>query len=233
MTLEGIFRRRRLPHWDVADATFFVTACLAESIPTKGLLDLRKYREDLSTKTRPADLSESEWESHKHKLVFARFDDWLDFRLAARYLNNSEVAECVRNCLYHFAGKRYDLIAFVVMPNHFHWVFRPRPEWCDSIADPNDRRTPRERIMHSVKSYTASKCNHILQRRGIFWQDESYDHCVRDDDELERIVTYVENNPVKAQLVSRPELWLFSSAYDRLQGNVPVGEPLMCPKSTE
>src|SRR5207247_9218850 len=64
-----------------------------------------------------------------------------------------------------------------------------------------DARSPLASIMHSLKSYTASKINAILKRSGQFWQHESYDHWVRDDDELARIVEYIAWNPVKAKLV--------------------------------
>jgi len=52
-----------------------------------------------------------------------------------------------------------------------------------------------------------------------FWQAESYDHWVRDADEVERIIHYVENNPVKAGLINCPENWLYSSAYLRIRGD--------------
>jgi hypothetical protein len=45
-------------------------------------------------------------------------------------------------------------------------------------------------------------------------------------DELERIILYIENNPVKAGLVSAPELWPFSSAHDRKLLGLAFGEPL-------
>jgi hypothetical protein len=45
--LDGLFRRRRLPHWDVDDGTYFVTACLHGSIPAQGLVELYRYREEL------------------------------------------------------------------------------------------------------------------------------------------------------------------------------------------
>jgi putative transposase len=67
--------------------------------------------------------------------------------------------------------------------------------------------------MQSIKGFTARECNRLLAQAGMFWQQESYDHVVRDDDELERIIQYVLNNPVKAGLVERPELWRWSSAY--------------------
>ena len=37
------FRRRRLPHLDIDGATYFVTSCLANSIPAIGLRDLDEY----------------------------------------------------------------------------------------------------------------------------------------------------------------------------------------------
>jgi len=69
--------------------------------------------------------------------------------------------------------------------------------------------------MHSLKSYTAHEANSILNRTGAFWQTESYDHWVRDDEELERIVSYIRDNPVKAGLVKRPEDWFWCSCQDR------------------
>jgi len=69
------------------------------------------------------------------------------------------------------------------------------------------------RLLESLKGATAREANRVLGRTGErFWQAESYDHWVRDDREFERIVAYIENNPVKAGLVSRPEDYRWSSA---------------------
>ena len=54
----------------------------------------------------------------------------------------------------------------------------------------------------------------ILGRTGQpFWQDESYDRWVRGPSELEKIVRYIERNPVSAGLVDSIENWRWSSAY--------------------
>jgi hypothetical protein len=80
-----------------------------------------------------------------------------------------------------------------------------------------------------MKSFTAHECHRVLRRTGAFWQDESYDHCVRDEDELLRIIDYVEQNPVKAGLVKSAADFPFSSAYDRLLLQIPRGLPLPQP----
>jgi len=67
-----------------------------------------------------------------------------------------------------------------------------------------------------LKGYTAREANRILGRTGQhFWQEESFDHWSRDEDEFFRIIAYIENNPVKAGLVTRPEDWQWSSAAER------------------
>ena len=47
------FTRRRLPHWDKADAAFFVTTCLDGSIPAQGLIELHRYRAELDGRAKP------------------------------------------------------------------------------------------------------------------------------------------------------------------------------------
>ena len=81
--------------------------------------------------------------------------------------------------------------------------------------------------MQSLKGFSAARCNCQLGSHGTFWQQESYDHWVRDADELERIIRYIENNPVKAGLVIRPEDWLFSSARLRKEQGLPFGAPVL------
>ena len=93
----------------------------------------------------------------------------------------------------------YGLIAFVVMPNHVHIVIEPKAE------------VPR--ITKWIKDASAREANLILGRTGPFWQNESFDRWVRNDDELKRTVRYIEWNPVKAMLASEPHEWRFSSAF--------------------
>jgi REP-associated tyrosine transposase len=221
---EGVYRRRRLPHWDVEGGAYFVTTCLKGSIPAQGLVELDRYRDKLESQTKPADYSKEEWETRKHKLVFARFDSIIDAKPAVKHLENPKAAEIVRDAFYFFAGERYQLLAFVVMPSHFHWVFQPCPKWVDSLSDKGGKRTPRERIMKSICGYTAYRCNRLLGLIGAFWQHESYDHVVRDYEELLRIVRYIENNPVKAGLVASPQDWRWSSAADRPSRTVVPGQ---------
>jgi putative transposase len=72
-------------------------------------------------------------------------------------------------------------------------------------------------ITKAIKGFTAREANRVLGRTGQkFWQDESFDHAVRSEDEFYRIMRYIERNPVKAGLVESPEQWPWSSAARKL-----------------
>lgn len=205
------FSRRRLPHWDRADAAFFVTTCLEGSIPASGFLDIDRYRTSLDREPRPADLSDAEWRIMQWKKLFARLEKWLDTTPGCRHLERPELANEVVSALKYFHGVRYHLIAWVVMPSHFHWVFEPLTSWIESMDV--SKRSARERITHSVNRHTAQRCNELLSREGQFWQHESFDHWVRNDGEMARIIDYIHMNPVVARLVDSPEQYPFSSAF--------------------
>jgi len=86
------------------------------------------------------------------------------------------------------------------MPNHVHAVVTP---WEDHEL---------RKVLKSWKGFSGHEINRFLERSGQVWQKESFDHVVRSAEDHERFVIYVEQNPVVAGLVSRPEDWRFSSA---------------------
>ena len=116
------------------------------------------------------------------------------------YLRQPAIARIVVDSLHRGTHLgHYDRGAFVVMANHVHALLLPK-------VDPS-------RLLQSMKGFTAREANRILGRTGEpFWQAESYDHWVRDEREYPRIVAYIENNPVKAGLVQRPEDYYFWSS---------------------
>lgn len=115
-------------------------------------------------------------------------------------LQQESIAEIVQNALLFFHKERYYLYAWCIMPNHVHAVLTPYENQNVSA------------ILHSWKSFTASKINNVLNRSGKVWEKESFDHLIRNKDHLERFISYTENNPVKAKLCYTANEWMFSSA---------------------
>ena len=228
---EMVFRRRRLPHQDVEGHPIFITGCLDGSLSANGFSRIEKYREQLDTRPEPDEITLQQWEERKQKLLFAFVDNLLDHESAVRHLEDDAQAEIVQNAFLHFANERYKLLAFVVMPSHHHWLFLPDESWAIEAVrrsrDSSDRqKTPREIIVHSIQSYTATMCNRVRKSTGAYWQHETFDHWARDEAETLRIIDYIEQNPVKAGLVSSAADYLFSSARIRKQLGLAPGQSI-------
>ena len=87
------------------------------------------------------------------------------------------------------------------MPNHVHMLVTgtmAAARWLDAL-----------------KGFTGHAANRVLNRRGPFWLDESYDRLVRSREGFARIHRYIEMNPVTAGLVCSPEVFPWSSAATR------------------
>jgi len=208
--MQGLFRRRNLPHWDVPGGTYFLTFCLAGSLPASGLLAIGNRWRAAALRSPPHGVSVAAWQRTCAAHAFRETDRLLDVSPGACWLADPRIASVVEESLLYRDGRDYRLIAYVIMPSHCHIVFAT-----GDVTGLGGHDVSRERITQSLKRYTARECNRLLGRRGEFWQPESYDRVVRDDAELERIVLYVEQNPVKAGLCERPEDWSFSSASRR------------------
>lgn len=207
-----------LPHWYKPGHAHFITYRLANSIPVHLLHQWKEARLAQSKGSSPNSADSFANRDRAHKLFFKKYDDHLDRCSGVRWLERTDVAELVRENLYHHHGSLYQLLSWCVMPNHVHILIQPLEQTSGDLklADElPDGKSPLSRIMHSLKSYTANSANKFLNRTGSFWQSESYDHWVRDISELERIHQYIQLNPVKAGLCERPEQWRFSSSFDR------------------
>jgi REP element-mobilizing transposase RayT len=134
--------------------------------------------------------------------AFVAMDSLLDHAgTGPLHLQQPQIAALIIDALQHGQDRMryYQLHAYVVMANHVHLLLTPQVE----VA----------KITHSLKRFTARTANRILGLTGqTFWQDESYDRLVRDDREFDRIVRYIEDNPVKAGLATEPAGFPWSSA---------------------
>ncbi len=86
-------------------------------------------------------------------------------------------------------------LAFVVMPDHLHWLFVLQNN--HSLAD----------VMRSVKGFSGSKIQRIRREKGEIstsqplWQDSYYDHAVRKEEDLRQMARYIIANPLRANIV--------------------------------
>ena len=180
----GWHSRDYLPHFEGGEVAQFITFRLKDSLP-QSVLD--RWRQELEGPGIDAALRR-------------RVEAYLDQGYGHAFLKEPRVAALVEGALLHMDGERYRLASWVIMPNHVHLLATPVKDYTLS------------RIMHSLKSYTASEANKLLRRKGTFWQEEYFDRYIRDVNHYAKTVAYIENNPVKAGLCPSPADWPFGSA---------------------
>ncbi|WP_295445987.1 transposase [uncultured Thiodictyon sp.] len=102
----------------------------------------------------------------------------------------------------------FDIIAWVVMPDHVHAVWR--------LPDTDADYSTRWALIKANFSRTIPKAERIGEsrqgkgERGI-WQRRFWEHVIRDETDLQRHVDYTHYNPVKHGYVQRAVDWPFSS----------------------
>jgi hypothetical protein len=172
------FYRRNLPHIHSPGSTLFTTFRLADSIPGSVVSTYRNERilKERELKTNP-ELAEfyREW--------FLKFDAILDNAMSGpTWLAIPKIRSVVYDKLLKDDVSKYRLDAFSIMSNHAHAVFRPNLDE-RSLSETriagrpgfqSDQETLAE-IMQSIKGVTARDCNRLLNRRGQFWEYESFD----------------------------------------------------------
>jgi putative transposase len=98
-------------------------------------------------------------------------------------------------------GKKYSLEiwAYCLMSNHIHFVCVPEQE--DSLA----------RTFNALHMRYSQYFNQKKKLKGHLWQGRFYS-CILDEEHLYAAVRYVENNPVRAGIVRKPQRYKWSSA---------------------
>ena len=185
----GWYDRGYIPHFDGGELPQFLTFRLCDSMPQAVL---EKWRREF------ADQGEA------GKIAFRKnVEQYLDQGYGECWLRDERIAEMTENSLRFHHDNLYSLIAWVVMPNHLHFLATPMA------------KIELSEIAHSIKSYTAHKANKLLKRTGQFWQYEPFDRYIRNQKHYANVIEYIENNPVKAGLCDKPEDWRWSSAYQK------------------
>ena len=95
------------------------------------------------------------------------------------------------------------LLAYCLMPNHWHFVVRPDT---DEELSAFFRWLTHTHVMRWHAHYHTEGTGHLYQGRFKTFP-------IEDDDHLYAVLRYVERNPVRANLCERAEDWKFGSAW--------------------
>jgi REP element-mobilizing transposase RayT len=191
----GWHERGYLPHCDKPGLIQFVTFRLWDSMPSSR----RSEWEHLLKPPARSDAHGTGAQSIALREQRQKFEEYLDRGHGECFLRDPRVAALFEEAIRFHHGKQFQLLAWVMMPNHVHTLLLVGS-------------TPLSRIAQNWKSLMAVRANRLLRRTGRFWQPEFWDRFMRDEEQTRKAVRYIENNPVKAKLCRAPEDWPFSSA---------------------
>jgi putative transposase len=115
--------------------------------------------------------------THNRKSIFTNFH-------AGRVV----VREIMRQGNYGWT----DTLAFVVMPDHIHWLLSLSKD----ISLSN--------VVGIMKQHSARKINHLTGTKGLsVWQRGFHDHALRRDEDVIHVARYIVANPLRAGLVTK------------------------------
>jgi len=231
------FTRRRRPHYNPPDGTLFLTFRLAGSIPKPQVRHYRArlhyFQDQLRRVERLCGVQPSseliDWRNKIEKLNREWFIKTEDILHRAQYgpvwLSEPSVAEKVAENLRRLDDDAYRLDAYSIMSNHLHMVFKPllTAQELHTVFDleggtyGSTSHPSLSKIMFALKGRSARECNLILDRRGAFWEHESFDHKIRSG-KFDKTIRYVLNNPVKVGLVDDWQEWRWNYCREELIG---------------
>jgi REP element-mobilizing transposase RayT len=224
------YYKHLLPHFQQLGQAYFVTWILKDAIPPHALnrytekLEWLKAEIERMGKFKGAEVSNlrkiadkirdthatpnpeleallKEYYSLRKKYIKA-YDDLLALQECGLVnLTKPELLQVISEALLFWEGKKIENIAFCIMSNHIHWVFRLKE------ADENGKPVYLQDIMHSVKRHAANQINKLTGEKGALWQKESFDTTIRDMEHEYNAVRYSLNNPVVARLAKDWRGW--------------------------
>ena len=105
----------------------------------------------------------------------------------------------VVHAMRHFVDEhKAEHLAYVVMPDHFHWLF--------ALGEQMDLSD----LMRVLKGFSSKQVQRVRRQRGEavpkgqpLWQEGFHDHALRRDEDVRDVARYVVANPLRAGLVER------------------------------
>ena len=101
---------------------------------------------------------------------------------------------------------RFRLTNFCIMPNHIHLLIQPK------------EKTSLSCIMQWIKTQSAKWWNRINGAEDHMWGERFFSRVIKDMQEYDYVMNYIDQNPVVGGLVTEPAEWKASGAYYKAQG---------------
>ena len=142
---------------------------------------------------------------HRHLPHFER--PWAKYAITFSTRNRRTLSKKTRDVVLEsirrWDGRRYELFAACVMPDHVHLLIEPMVERQNESG--NSIFFSLSKILHSIKSFTANRINKIEKVNEPVWESESFDRMIRSESDLQEKFEYITRNPWDAGIAKPKE----------------------------
>lgn len=157
---------------------------------------------------------------HAHELTFSCYR-------GIRFLNNDQICQWLADAINHArVAYEFQLWAYVFMPNHVHLVIYPTKQEYDIAQIRKAIKSPvGKQAIAYLKTNAPEWLPRITRTRSgkserLFWQSGGgYDRNITEPKTLISMIDYIHANPVRKNLIERPQEWKWSSAASHNNGN--------------
>jgi len=130
---------------------------------------------------------------------------WAKYAITFATRNHRQLSEKARDIMLEsilrWKDSRYELYAACVMPDHVHLLIEPMIEHAGNSRSPIFFSL--SKILHSIKSFTATQINKIERTKDPVWETESFDRMIRSESDLREKYLYITRNPWDSGVVER------------------------------
>lgn len=147
--------------------------------------------------------------------------DWIDVftRPEYKYIITDSLNYCIKN-------KGLDVFAWVLMTNHLHLLVRAREGYVLTHILRDFKKFTSKKLSEKILEIGESRREWMLDRFHFLarktkraenykvWRDDNHPILMQNPDWIEQRINYIHQNPVRQEIVTRPEDYKFSSAVD-------------------
>ena len=141
--------------------------------------------------------------SHRNLPHFER--SWAKYAITFATRNRRQLSEKARDIvlesILRWKDRRYELYTACVMPDHVHVLIEPMIERDADSGNPIFFSL--SKILHSIKSFAASRINKIENQSDPVWETESFDRLIQSESDLHEKFHYITRNAWDAGIVDR------------------------------
>jgi len=186
------FELNQMPITDSLKADFFVTLSLKDVIEEK---KLQLLEEQFLLKSAECKNNQSAL-NRLRKTYFLKYDQLLNQAENCNILHQKGIADKIKDVLIEYNGSLYHLLAFSIMPNHIHLLFKLKS------AEENQIESHLEGVINLLKEQLNQNLQQFVELDDNLWTEFNCEYQLIQEQEIINLTSYLLEDPVKVGLVN-------------------------------